>query len=760
VARCWHGPMRRLAVAGLAACVLTAGAGATLIAVVAVTSIAPEGAAAAGSCGPFKYVTAPGYKVTPIVTGLPDVSLPTIAGVFVDGCIGASGLAFGPGGSLFVTDTANGGLYRFPPSGGVALPTREILHPLLGSPLEEIVTGRNGDLYVSRFATASNAFDGGIAEINPASGRLIRQVATGLTCPTSLAIDPLSGDLFATSNCYGSVASSDLWRIHDPAGPHPTTSVYLTLPSPTNYGMTFTPSGTMYLQTNSGLLEIGGTNTVTGTEQPHVTKLKVPEVGTPFDLTVVDSNGKPGTSLLLTYSGLGVAEVDLRTTPPKLTRLVSGFTYTGAILGPDGCVYLTAAGNVMRLSRTNGSCLFGSSEVSTIASSLISPAKALSPLRSVGGGLAVTAGLGVLLTFPSSLFNKTYEENSADLREWWQRRLRPFEDMRRRTRKRAPTALRRAAKKLSGLSETQKFAGVVVLGALLGSFNDPTFGFGVRSLLTFLGVLLAILVGVSIPALVAELYHRRRFGASERRPHALPSGLVIAAGCVVFSRAIGFEPGYLYGVVAGVLYTKELAKHEKVQLAALTSITILVIATAAWFAWSPVNGVADKPGAFLGIVLLDNLLASLFVSGIVGTVVGMMPLRALPGYEIKQWHRGVWAATFGLALFLVTQVTLRPDTRPNGPSHTPLAVTVVLFVAFGAISIVFHEHFEHKRRRLSGEAAPPLLDRIRAYFPKPVGLATVAKDGEAPSETASPEPVGATSATATPTNPEAPRTPR
>ena len=61
---------------------------------------------------------------------------------------------------------------------------------------------------------------------------------------------------------------------------------------------------------------------------------------------------------------------------------------------------------------------------------------------------------------------------------------------------------------------------------------------------------------------------------------------------VVFSRLIHFEPGYLYGFVCGVLFTRELPTNEKGHLAALSVCTTLVLSALAWIAWIPVNAAA------------------------------------------------------------------------------------------------------------------------------------------------------------------------
>ena len=60
-----------------------------------------------------------------------------------------------------------------------------------------------------------------------------------------MAVDPLSGDLFAGDDCGGSLASPAIKRVHNPAGASPTVSTYVT-ESGAVVGLTFAPDGTMY----------------------------------------------------------------------------------------------------------------------------------------------------------------------------------------------------------------------------------------------------------------------------------------------------------------------------------------------------------------------------------------------------------------------------------------------------------------------------------------------------------------------------------
>jgi hypothetical protein len=176
-------------------------------------------------------------------------------------------------------------------------------------------------------------------------------------------------------------------------------------------------------------------------------------------------------------------------------------------------------------------------------------------------------------------------------------------------------------------------------------------------------------------------------------------GLAVAAVCVLVSRLTDFEPGYLYGIICGVAFSRDLAKHEEGHLIVLNSMTKVVIGIAAWFSWYGINHFGSHPGAFFGTVLAEDFLASLFVSGLVSTVISLLPLRFLPGHKLQSWHRGAWLATFGISLFVLVQVLLRPRPGSSGHSHVPIVTTLLLFVVFGIGSVLFNRHFSKKHKR-------------------------------------------------------------
>ncbi len=355
---------------------------------------------------------------------------------------------------------------------------------------------------------------------------------------------------------------------------------------------------------------------------------------------------------------------------------------------------------------------------STIATTIPTPREALLPLKTLAVNGGIAAAVAMLLTFPSQLFNTTLQQNYGDITLWWRKKLRPLRRLRGRSL--APgdgesalgTLVSSApAGRASFLEKRWVFAAVFLLGALANAFNDGHFGLTLSSLVTFIAVTLSLGIGVSVPVVIGTIYHTKRHGSAPRKLIAIPAGLALAAVMVVFSRLINFEPGYLYGLVCGVVFTRELPSNEKGHVAALGILTTLVLSVVSWAIWVPVNAAALRANPFVGVVLADDLLGALFVSGLVGSFFGMIPIKGLPGWTIKQWNVWAWVAGFAITVLGLFQILLRPGIAGHG--HRPLIVSIILFVAFGVGSIAMHEHFDRKERRALGGDAPSMKERFK-----------------------------------------------
>jgi kumamolisin len=342
------------------------------------------------ACGNSTPPTAAaGFAVTAFTTGYAAGPL-SYGNINFGGCSGVSPPAF-DGPDAFVLNFLNGDVFKLPSTGGAASNTSKLatIGPTLGWP----TIGKDGSLFASRDATIGDFTTGAVLQLDPDTGAVMRAVASNLKCPGGLAIDPLSGDLFAAGFCYG--AGSDdpnIYRIHDPGGAAPTIETYATLPSTPNGDLAFAPNGSLYVVSgytnpNAPVVRVSGTN---GPATPTVTPLS--GVTSTFWINVgdVDPGGEARTLITLASDGLKLT--DISASPPTSTLLAQNLG--GGRTGPDGCLYSSSSDGttVYKLSDADGSCHF--------ATTAASPTLALAPVTVTPNALQGTAQ-----TFTASLRN-------------------------------------------------------------------------------------------------------------------------------------------------------------------------------------------------------------------------------------------------------------------------------------------------------------------------------------------------------------------
>ena len=329
----------------------------------------------------------------------------------------------------------------------------------------------------------------------------------------------------------------------------------------------------------------------------------------------------------------------------------------------------------------------GGSLVSPFSSSLATPASVLAAPVTLLISAAIALAAVLLITFPSHLFNRTYEENHEVIRYWWERRFPWILHLR----------LRALAGGRRGLRDGLGYAAVVLCGGILAALLDPRFGLNLRTVALFTGAVFALLAGAFVGFAAAAGYRVARHRAGSWHLHALPSGLLVGAACVMVSRLTDFQPGYLYGLIGGVVFARQLTKREEGHTVAVTSLVTLAMAVAAWLAWVPVSAQSAAHPSSFGWAVASNFLAAVFVSGMVGLLIGLVPLRFLPGDKLASWHRGVWGAVFGLAALSVIEVMLRPQSAGARVAAAPFLTTAGLFIAFGLASVAFWGYFKVRR---------------------------------------------------------------
>ena len=446
-------------------------------------------------------------------------------------------------------------------------------------------------------------------------------------------------------------------RIWGPSGPDPSQAAYYT-----------------YYSNQSGF---EGTPGPTGLQQSGTTySVDIPTGGFGgYKCAPPSGSTKPGQHLSLRVTEAKQSRTGwLATTVTGTESLVAGWGCNGSQPTNWIAENLSIAGHPVGYVAATGAA--AGLTVSSLASSLNPPGLAFRSPGLIVGNLVLTALVILFVTFPSALFNHTLSENYAEIAAI-AKRFQFVTAPARRQRERLGRLLNERRR------EFAVFAAVLAGGSVINGLLDPAFGFNSRSATSYLATVVTLAYAVAVSALVAVAYRRVRARKTDWTFKTLPLGLVIAAACVLLSRLTHFQPGYFYGLVCGIAFGTNLVRHEDGHAAAIAAVVTMLLAVVAWIGWSFVNPIAIRSGAAWPLVFADDFLASVFVGGLVGNVIGLLPLKSLQGGRLIAWHRAVWAVIFAIAVFGLVQVLLHPEQGAVHPSQAPLVTAIILFLGFG-----------------------------------------------------------------------------
>jgi hypothetical protein len=239
------------------------------------------------------------------------------------------------------------------------------------------------------------------------------------------------------------------------------------------------------------------------------------------------------------------------------------------------------------------------------------------------GGAAVV--VGSLMVFPAGLLNDSIDELFKRLTE-------------RRRSKRGLTAARE-------IRWWEAASGVMAAGVISG-FIDPHFGINAGSARVAVAIVLSFLLEVVLGwALVSWLVRRTTPDASPKFSFQ-PASLLIVAALVVFTRLTGFQPGIIFGLVAGIGFGDKLGKASTGKVTAIGLAHGYALAIAAWIGYSLLNTSHSVFGAFV-----SDLLASLTIGGVAAMPLVLLPIGGMAGSKVFEWNRTIWGTFYLLGLF-------------------------------------------------------------------------------------------------------------
>ena len=239
-----------------------------------------------------------------------------------------------------------------------------------------------------------------------------------------------------------------------------------------------------------------------------------------------------------------------------------------------------------------------------------------------------------------------------------------------------------------------RLAIALAITALISSFLSPNLGLTEASLATYVGFLVAlvvVLVSFEVPAI---LEHRRVTGEVGRL-RVLPWALVVAALFVLVSRLSSLQPGYLWGVVLGVVFLRTDTSADEGREQAAGALWTLIVAVVAWLGLTAIRTSGTDPTFFN--IAAQTALAAIVVSALEAVAFGMMPFRFMPGVAVYRWNRLVWAVLFGASLFAFFHLLIGPTSGYLSNLTGPAWLAALgVFAAFGIFTILFWAWFRFR----------------------------------------------------------------
>ena len=240
---------------------------------------------------------------------------------------------------------------------------------------------------------------------------------------------------------------------------------------------------------------------------------------------------------------------------------------------------------------------------------------------------------------------------------------------------------RRPARALKPRDGWPLAAAGVLAASVISSFVSPDFGFNAASIRVFLSILLSFVLDAVVGWFVVVWLVRRANPGAKPSFTFAPLTLLVVIAAVIFTRITGFQPGIVFGLVAGVTFGAVLATSGKAKATLISLGYGFAIAVIAWIGYGLLEGAEGAVAVFT-----RETLSSLAIGGIAALPIALVPLRGLSGHTVFAWKRWVWITAYAVGLvgfFLV----LMP--RPFSWAEVPLSIGawIGIYLAYAVAAV-------------------------------------------------------------------------
>lgn len=224
-----------------------------------------------------------------------------------------------------------------------------------------------------------------------------------------------------------------------------------------------------------------------------------------------------------------------------------------------------------------------------------------------------------------------------------------------------------------------------VVAAIIAGFVDPAFGANAMSARVLVSGFLSFLVFNFAAWTLVRVIVRRVQPDSKPIVNFRWGSLVIVLAAVLVARLLDFNPGVIFGLVAGLTYAVSLVASRQALVVLVGSGFALVIALLAWAGYSLLSPVADGSANPL-LVFLNEFFSGITIEGISALPIALLPFAVLDGGHLFAWKKWVWGLAYALALagFMLVLVTI-PASFDRIPGD--FVRWLLIFVVFGVVAV-------------------------------------------------------------------------
>lgn len=314
------------------------------------------------------------------------------------------------------------------------------------------------------------------------------------------------------------------------------------------------------------------------------------------------------------------------------------------------------------------------STLRTIEQALPSPTQA-----AVIGGSAVM--LTLIMGYPGSLLGSVvsgrWDQFSKAARKRFRARAQPAE---------GAEPSNSAPSRRGRFSQPSWFIWIgFVASAVISGFIDPNFGVNWMSLRVILSALLGFAVfNLAVWMLTRKIIHRLEPNARGYIKFRWGS-LVVVIAAVLIARLLEFNPGVIFGLVAGLAFGVALALSRSAIVVVLGSAFGLIAAAVGWIGYSVLSPIAIGSDNVV-LVFFSEFLAGLTIKGVSSLPLALLPLGSLGGATVLKWKKWVWAIAYAVGVAAFTVVLLGvPQSFREIPGD--FARWISLFIVFGVLAV-------------------------------------------------------------------------